>query len=53
MGVRLAYLYYMTLFRKIQRTPAHRVMRGRIGVANGRKFGLLISSYVQHRLNLA
>lgn len=53
MGVRLAYLYYLTLFRKIQRTPAHRVTQGRIGVNNGRKFGLLVTSYVQHRLNLA
>ena len=52
-GVRLAYLYYKALFERIQRTPAQRMMRVRISVPNTHKWGLLVSSYVQHRLNLA
>lgn len=51
-GVRLAYLYYRALFRRIQRTPANRMLHQRIRVPQGQKLTLLVSSYVQHRLNL-
>lgn len=52
-GVRLAFLYYQALFRRIQRTPAHRILQSRISVPNRQKMGLLLSSYIQHRLNIA
>ena len=51
-GVRLASLYYKALLRKIERTPAVRIREERIRISNGRKFGMLISTYVQRRLTL-
>lgn len=53
MGVRLAYRYYLALFRKIQHTPAERILQDRIRVADSHKLRLLVSSYLQHRLHLA
>jgi len=51
-GVYLAYVYYLNLFRKIKNTPAHRVMKQRIRVPNGVKFGLMFNSMLRHRLNI-
>lgn len=52
LGVHLAYLYYRALFRRIERTPAHRILQCRIRVPNALKMRLLLGTYVQHRLNL-
>lgn len=52
MGVYLAYIYYLQLFKKIQATDYSRIMQERIRVPNKRKATLLIQSYVQHNLNL-
>ena len=51
LGVYLAYMYYLALFRKIQRVPASRIMHERIRVPDKQKIGLLLGSYVKHRLN--
>ena len=51
-GVRLASIYYKALLRKIERTHARRIREERIRISNGRKFGMLITSYVQRRFTL-
>jgi phytoene/squalene synthetase len=52
LGVYLAYVYYLTLFKKIKNTPAELVFERRIRIANSGKAGLLAYSYVKHQLNL-
>jgi phytoene synthase len=51
MGVYLAYVYYLKLFRKIQLMPAARILSERVRVPDKAKFILLISSYLRYRLN--
>lgn len=51
MGVYLAYVYYRSLFAKIKRLPAQRVLTERIRINNGRKIGLMINCVVQNRMN--
>ncbi len=52
LGVMLAYVYYTKLFAKIKKATAARVKQERIRVPDGRKFTLLMSTAVRHRLNL-
>ena len=52
LGVYMAYIYYMRLFRKIRRLPHHRVLEERIRIPNRQKAMLLMGSYVRHQLNL-
>ena len=51
-GVYLAYMYYRKLFNKIKGVPADAVMKERIRISNGRKFGLMINSVLRYRFNL-
>jgi phytoene/squalene synthetase len=51
LGVYLAYIYYLKLFRKIQETAPTKVMNERIRVPDTKKFTLLVKSYVKHQLN--
>ena len=51
-GVYLAYVYYLTLFRKIKNTPVEKIMESRIRVPNHSKIGLMFQSIVQHQLNM-
>jgi 15-cis-phytoene synthase len=51
MGVYLAYVYYLKLFKKIQLLPAARILSERVRVPDNAKFVLLISSYLRYRLN--
>ena len=51
-GVYLAYVYYNSLFKKIKRLPAQRILKERIRISNGEKFGLMINSLLQYKLNL-
>lgn len=51
-GVYLAYVYYKSLFDKIKKIPASRVMTERVRINNGRKLSLMINCMVQHKLNL-
>ncbi|MDH6253838.1 phytoene synthase [Chryseobacterium sp. H1D6B] len=50
-GVYLAYRYYISLFNKIKRTPAKKIINQRIRISNGRKFSLMMSSYVQYKIS--
>lgn len=50
-GVYLAYRYYISLFRKIKKTPAKTIISQRIRISNGRKFSLMMSSYVQYKIS--
>ena len=50
-GVYLAYRYYISLFRKIKRTPAKKIINQRIRISNGRKISLMMSSYVQYKIS--
>jgi len=51
-GVYLAYVYYISLFKKIKNVTAVKVKEQRIRVKDSRKFYLLFSSAVKMRLNL-
>ncbi len=51
-GVYLAYVYYYSLFKKIKRVPAERVLMERIRISNGKKFGLMVNSMLQYKMNL-
>jgi len=49
-GVYLAYVYYKTLFNKIKRLPANKVLTERVRINNGRKFGLMINCLLQDKI---
>ena len=51
-GVYLAYVYYQSLFKKIKRLPAKRILAGRVRINNGRKFGLMINSLVECKMRM-
>ena len=51
-GVYLAYVYYHSLFKKIKRLPARRIMNERIRINNGHKLGLMVNSMFQHKMNM-
>jgi phytoene/squalene synthetase len=51
MGVYLAYVYYITLFKKIKAQPASVIMQKRIRVPDAKKIQLLLSSYFKYQLN--
>ncbi|WP_210149481.1 phytoene/squalene synthase family protein [Chryseobacterium scophthalmum] len=50
-GVYLAYRYYTSLFTKIKKTSANKIINQRIRISNGRKFSLMMSSYVQYKMS--
>ena len=50
-GVYLAYRYYISLFRKIKQTSANKIINQRIRISNGKKFSLMMSSYVQYKMS--
>lgn len=51
-GVYLAYVYYLTLFKKIKRVSVDRVLVERIRVSNGEKFALMFKSMLQFKTNM-
>lgn len=51
LGVYIAYIYYLKLFKKIQETEARKVMNERIRVPDSKKITLLVKSYFKHQLN--
>jgi len=51
-GVYLAYVYYRSLFKKIKKLPAHKILNERIRINNGKKLGLMINSLVINKMNL-
>lgn len=52
LGVYVAYLYYMALFRKIRNLPSGSVVKSRIRIHNQYKLVILGYSYVKYQLNL-
>lgn len=49
-GVYLAYVTYRSLFRKIRRLPANRILNERVRINNGKKLGLMLNSLLQCKL---
>lgn len=52
LGVYLAYIYYINLFKKIKQTPANILSERRIRVPDRKKVYLLFSSAVRNQLNM-
>ena len=52
LGVYLAYIYYLALFKKIQRTAPEQVINKRIRIPDSKKYMLFIGSYLKHNFNL-
>jgi len=52
LGVYLAYIYYLALFKKIKNTSPEKVMSTRIRVPDYKKYFLFLTSYFKHRFNL-
>jgi phytoene/squalene synthetase len=52
LGVYVAYLYYRSLFVKIQRTSAASILRARIRISNPRKIWLMCSGMLRHNTGL-
>ena len=51
-GVYLAYVYYQSLFKKIKRLPAQKILNERVRINNGKKLSLMINSLVINKMNL-
>ncbi len=52
LGVYVAYLYYMALFKKIKALPCESILKTRIRIRNRYKIAILGLSYLKHQLNL-
>ena len=51
-GVYLAYVYYRSLFKKIKKLPAERILRERIRINNGKKIQLMVNSLLQNKMKI-
>ncbi len=51
-GVNLAYVYYRSLFNKIKNASANKILSERVRISNSAKFGLMLNSMVQQKLNI-
>lgn len=51
-GVYVAYIYYLSLLRKIKRTHSSEILKTRVRIPNSEKYRLLLSSAVRHAFNL-
>lgn len=49
-GVYLAYRYYLSLFKKIKRTSASKMINQRIRISNSKKISLMMGSYVEYKM---
>ena len=52
LGVYLAYIYYISLFQKIQNTSPEKVISARIRISDPKKYMLFMGSYFKHSFNL-
>lgn len=50
-GVYLAYVYYHSLFNKIKKLPAQRILSQRVRINNSKKIGLMFNSLLQNKMN--
>jgi len=51
-GVYVAYVYYLSLLRKIKRTHSSVILKKRIRIPNSEKYRLLLSSAFKHAFNI-
>lgn len=51
-GVYVAYIYYLSLLRKIKRTHSSEILKTRVRISNPEKYRLLASSAVKHAFNI-
>jgi hypothetical protein len=51
-GVYLAYVYYNSLFKKIKNAHPEKILTERIRISNSEKFGLMLNSMIQYKMNL-
>ena len=51
LGVYLAYVYYLRLFKKIKKCSAARIAEERIRIPDNQKFMLLLGTYFRNRFN--
>jgi len=49
-GVYLAYRYYLSLFKKIKKTSASKMINQRIRISNSKKISLMMGSYVEYKM---
>ncbi|MGI4728491.1 MAG: phytoene/squalene synthase family protein [Janthinobacterium lividum] len=52
LGVYIAYIYYLELFKKIKETPAEVIMQKRIRVSDGQKMFLYFQACLQQKLKV-
>lgn len=52
-GVYLAYVYYLSLFKKIKRLPVKQLLIKRVRINNRKKIGLMFNSLIQIKLKSA
>jgi len=52
LGVYIAYIYYLKLFKKISRTPASEIVQKRIRVSDSHKMVLYLKAVVQQKLKV-
>ncbi|MEZ5083083.1 MAG: phytoene/squalene synthase family protein [Bacteroidales bacterium] len=51
-GVYVAYIYYLSLLRKIKRTDSKEILQKRVRIPNSEKYSLLLSSALRHAFNI-
>lgn len=51
-GVYLAYRYYVSLFKKIKKTSACKIINQRIRISNSRKISLMMGCYVEYKMQI-
>jgi len=52
LGVYIAYRYYLRLLKKLKRSDAKLILKGRIRITNSRKFVLLTKAYIRYKFNV-
>ncbi|MEE1885731.1 phytoene/squalene synthase family protein [Pedobacter flavus] len=52
LGVYLAFIYYKSLFKKIKRLPASKILAERVRINNTHKVGLMINSIVSYKMRI-
>jgi phytoene/squalene synthetase len=52
LGVYIAYVYYLQLFKKIGYTPANIILQKRIRISDTRKMALYVKAVLQQKLNV-
>ncbi|MBL7890287.1 MAG: phytoene/squalene synthase family protein [Bacteroidia bacterium] len=52
LGVYLAYIYYVSLFKKIQHTAPEHVISSRIRIPDSKKYMLFLGAYFKHSFNM-